>query len=53
VIEAKRMGIHTDLTSKEIAFSLGFDDPAHFSKFYKNITGSSFSDFRAELNVVQ
>jgi len=53
VIEAKRMGIHTDLTSKEIAFSLGFDDPAHFSKFYKNITGSSFSDFRAELSVMQ
>jgi AraC-like DNA-binding protein len=49
VVEAKRMGVHTHLTSKEIAYSLGFDDPAHFSKFYKNITGASFSDFRAEL----
>ncbi|MDD2419382.1 MAG: helix-turn-helix transcriptional regulator [Bacteroidales bacterium] len=46
VTEAKRMGYHTDLSSKEIAYSLGFNDPAHFSKFFKKAEGTSFSDFR-------
>jgi AraC family transcriptional activator of pobA len=49
VLEAKRLGLHTELTSKEIAYRLGFDDPAHFSKFFKNENGESFSDFRSAL----
>ena len=49
ILEAKRMGVHTQLSNKEIAFELGFDDPSHFSKFYKNIEGNSFSDFRKSL----
>lgn len=51
VTEAKRLGLVTQLSSKEIAFSLGFDDPAHFSKFFKNVEGVSFSDFRADVQV--
>jgi AraC family transcriptional activator of pobA len=49
VLEAKRLGLHTELTSKEIAYRLGFDDPAHFSKFFKNENGESFSDFKTAL----
>jgi AraC-like DNA-binding protein len=49
ILEAKRMGVHTYMSNKEIAFELGFDDPSHFSKFYKNIEGVSFSDFRKSL----
>jgi AraC family transcriptional activator of pobA len=49
VLEAKRMGVHTHLSNKEIAFELGFDDPSHFSKFYKSKQGVSFSDFRKSL----
>ncbi len=49
ILEAKREAHFTDLSSKEIAFRLGFDDPAHFSKFFKNCTGFSFSDFRASI----
>ncbi len=48
-LEAKRLGVHTQLTNKEIAFQLGFDDPSHFSKFFKNIEGQSFSNFRSSL----
>lgn len=48
-LEAKRLGIHTQLSTKEIAFSLGFEDPAHFSKFFKNHSGQSFSEFRTVL----
>jgi AraC-like DNA-binding protein len=49
IIEAKRLGLHTELTSKEIAYRLGFDDPGHFSKFFKNETGESFSEFKVQL----
>jgi AraC family transcriptional regulator, transcriptional activator of pobA len=48
-LEAKRLGLHTSLTLKEIAYSLGFDDPSHFSKFFKNEAGQSFSEFREQL----
>jgi AraC family transcriptional activator of pobA len=46
VLEAKRLGLHTQLTNKEIAYRLGFDDPSHFSKFFKNIEEQAFTDFR-------
>ena len=51
VLEAKRLGLHTSYTSKEIAFMLGFDDPLHFSKFFKKESGQSFSDFRSSLHI--
>lgn len=44
--EAKRLSMFTDMASKEIAYDLGFDDPAHFSVFFKNCTGESLSVFR-------
>lgn len=47
-LEAKRMGRYSDLCMKEIAYSLGFIDSAHFSKFFKAATGSNFSDFKKE-----
>jgi len=49
VLEAKRLGIHTHLSSKEIAYQLGFESPSHFSKFFKNIEKKSFSEFRESL----
>jgi AraC family transcriptional regulator, transcriptional activator of pobA len=51
VLEAKRLGVHTDLSSKEIAYSLGFDDPSHFSKLFKNETSQNFTEFRAQLDL--
>ncbi len=36
VLEAKRYLLHSSFSIKEIGFMLGFDDPAHFSKFFKN-----------------
>lgn len=46
VLEAKRLMIYTDKTSKEIAYQLGFDDTAYFSKFFKKMTSVSPSVFR-------
>ncbi|GLU55171.1 AraC family transcriptional regulator [Dyadobacter frigoris] len=45
VMEAKRLAIWEDLCLKEIAYALNFDDISHFSKFFKNVTGTNFSDF--------
>ncbi len=44
IMEAKRL-LRTGISVKETAYALNFDDPAHFSKFFKNKTGSSPSDF--------
>ena len=45
VLEAKRMLLLTDLSSKEIAHELGFSDPAHFTKFFRKTTGITPSKF--------
>jgi AraC-like DNA-binding protein len=36
---------------KEVADNLGFCDYAHFSKFFKNYSGISFSTFRKQVLV--
>ena len=46
VMEAKRIALHTGDSMKEIAYSLGFDNLAHFSKFFKNSCGMSFTEFK-------
>ncbi len=46
ITEAKRLFYYTDKTVKEIADELGFEDAAHFSKFFKNSTSQNPSDLR-------
>jgi AraC-like DNA-binding protein len=48
ILEAKRKALYTDANMKEIAYSLGFEDIAHFSKFFKNTAGLNFTDFRKD-----
>lgn len=48
VLEAKRLLIYTDKSSKEIAYELGFEDAAYFSSFFKKNTAVNPSDFRRE-----
>lgn len=36
ILEAKRLIAHTNQSIKEIGFSLGFDEPTNFIKFFKN-----------------
>lgn len=47
ILEAKRYLHYTDKSAKEIAYELGFENPAHFSRFFKQHTGSNVSEFRA------
>jgi AraC family transcriptional regulator, transcriptional activator of pobA len=49
MLEAKRMGLFTNKSIKEIGFDLGFDDPSHFSKFFKSNTGQSFAEFKGAI----
>lgn len=44
VLEGKRL-LLTGMSSKEVAYDLNFDDPAHFSKFFKSKTGYSPTEF--------
>jgi len=45
-LEGKRLLFHADLSIKEIGYSLGFDDAAYFSRFFKRITGETPAAFR-------
>nr|WP_295926319.1 helix-turn-helix domain-containing protein [uncultured Dyadobacter sp.] len=47
ILEAKRLLVHTSLTAKEIAYELGYSDPAYFSRLFQTKTGESPSGFRA------
>lgn len=47
LLEAKRKAVISSETAKSIAYSLGFDDPSKFSKFFKSHSGSNFSEFRS------
>lgn len=51
--EAKRQAIHPDNCMKKVAYDLGFYDMAHFSKFFKNAAGISFSDFKKRGTILQ
>ena len=46
VQEAKRLVMYNDANMKMVAFSLGFEDLSHFSKYFKNAAGMSFTAFR-------
>lgn len=52
ILEAKRLLVHTNRTAKEIAYSLGYDDPAYFSRLFFIKTGEPPSGFRSKyLNI--
>ena len=46
LLEAKRLAAYSGASMKEIAYSLGFEDIAHFSKFFKNLSGLNFSSYK-------
>jgi len=44
--EAKRSLMYTAMSVQEVAFSLGFDDPAYFTRFFVRWEGRSPIQFR-------
>ncbi len=49
VLEAKRMLQHSPMSIKEIAHTLGFNDPSYFVKLFKRLAGEMPSTFRNKL----
>lgn len=48
--EAQKMLLTSNLSFKEIAYNLGFEDPAYFSRYFKKYTGKTMKAFR-QLNM--
>lgn len=46
ILEAKRELAYTHQSIKEIAFALGFNDPAYFNRFFKKMVKSTPETFR-------
>lgn len=46
ILEAKRYLIYTVHSISQIAYKLGFNDPAYFSRFFKRITGETPKTYR-------
>ncbi len=44
--ETKKLLYSSRMSGKEIAYELGFDDPAYFSRFFKKYTGTTLKEFR-------
>jgi AraC-like DNA-binding protein len=51
-LEAKILINFTDKQNHEIAYELGFNDPAHFSRFFKKMTQMTPSEYRENLLLV-
>jgi len=48
MLEARRLLYYSDLSIKEIAFSLGYEDHTYFSRLFHKICGSSAMAFRKQ-----
>lgn len=46
LLEAQRLLTYTDKSVKEVAYELGFEDAANFSKFIRGLTGKSPSELK-------
>lgn len=46
LLEAKRALYNEAITIKELCFSLGFEDPAYFSRFFKKYSGLTPQEYR-------
>ena len=44
--ETKKLLYSSRMSGKEIAYELGFEDPAYFSRFFKKYTGMTLNEFR-------
>jgi AraC family transcriptional activator of pobA len=52
LLASKRLLVHTNESVKEIAFSLGFEEPTNFVKYFKKHTNKTPVEFRSEFTSV-
>jgi AraC-like DNA-binding protein len=48
ILEAQRKLYYSEISVKEVAFELGFNDPDYFSRLFRKITGYTVSQFTSE-----
>ncbi len=48
LLEAKRLLVYSNHSIKEITFSLGFEEPTNFSKFFREQSGLSPAEFKRQ-----
>jgi AraC-like DNA-binding protein len=48
ILEAKRLLLFTDLSVKEIAYSLGYDDPAYFNRLFSKSESMPPAEYRLQ-----
>jgi AraC family transcriptional activator of pobA len=53
VLEAKRKLIYTAMTISQVSDSLGFSEPAYFTRFFKRHTNVSPKAFRSQMDRIQ
>ena len=46
LLEAKRLLVFTNLSSKEIGYHIHMDDPSYFSRIFKKKTGLTPNEYR-------
>ena len=51
VLEAKRNLIFTSMTVAEVGYSLGFEDPSYFSRFFQHRVGTTPSAFQRDARI--
>jgi AraC-like DNA-binding protein len=49
ILEAQRKLYYGEISVKEVAFELGFNDPDYFSRLFRNVTGKTISRFMTEI----
>lgn len=50
ILEAKRLLLFSDLSNKEVAYKLNYEDPSYFARIFRKKTGLTPSDFRRKMN---
>jgi AraC-like DNA-binding protein len=51
MLEARRQLYYGDKTIQEIGFELGYEDPAYFSRVFRQVVGQSPAQFRQQMRV--
>jgi AraC-like DNA-binding protein len=49
ILEAKRLLIYSDLSNKEVAYKLNYEDPSYFARIFRKKTGMTPSAFRLNM----
>ncbi|MFW5831475.1 MAG: AraC family transcriptional regulator [Prolixibacteraceae bacterium] len=50
ILEAKRLLLFSDLSNKEVAYRLGYEDPSYFARIFRKRTGLTPTGFRDKMD---